>query len=201
MAAKPEGPRRPSVDDMALFERAMRDARRLERERRQPRPQAEPRPPALRPQREKPKPRLAPPPAAVTTPPEPAAPPYVVERRVSVPGLDRRTTERLARGQLPIEARLDLHGHRQADAHQALAAFILASASAGRRCVLVVTGKGQTSGAAPLMAEAAPGVLKRNLPRWLSQPPLAEKVLAIRPALPQHGGEGAFYVLLRRQRR
>ena len=51
------------------------------------------------------------------------------------------------------------------------------------------------------MGEEEPGVLKRNLPRWLAMPPLADKVLAIRPALPQHGGEGAFYVLLRRERR
>ncbi len=53
---------------------------------------------------------------------------------------------------------------------------------------------------AVLAGDEAPGVLKRNLPRWLAEPGLADKVLAIRPALPQHGGEGAFYVLLRRSR-
>jgi DNA-nicking Smr family endonuclease len=126
----------------------------------------------------------------------------VVERRRAVPGLDRRTTERLTKGQLPVEARLDLHGHRQATAHRALDAFILASHRAGRRCVLVVTGKGQgrADAPAPIMGDEAPGVLRRNLPRWLAEPGLADKVLAIRPALPQHGGEGAFYVLLRRSR-
>jgi DNA-nicking Smr family endonuclease len=126
----------------------------------------------------------------------------VVERRRAVPGLDRRTTERLTKGQLPVEARLDLHGHRQATAHRALDAFIGASHRAGRRCVLVVTGKGQERQGTPpaIMGDEAPGVLKRNLPRWLAEPGLADKVLAIRPALPQHGGEGAFYVLLRRSR-
>lgn len=204
MATKPDGPRRPSAEEMALFDRAMRDARRLapKKQQAQRRTADRPRPrPGVEMPQQPPKPR----PTASQTPapaPEPLRRPYVVERRASVPGLDRRTAERLARGQLPIEARLDLHGHRQTSAYQALESFVLASARAGRRCLLVVTGKGRGVDDVPWSAaEEAPGIIRRNLPRWLSQPPLAEMVLAIRPALPQHGGEGAFYVLLRRQRR
>lgn len=198
MASRSKGPRRPSADELELFERALGDTRRAGAK--PPRPPARPtptRPPSAAPKARAPQPKPA-------TPPErqPAKPSYVVERRRAVPGLDRRTTERLAKGQLPVEARLDLHGHRQATAHRALDAFIGASHRAGRRCVLVVTGKGQERPGQPppIMGEEAPGVLRRNLPRWLAEPGLADKVLAVRPALPQHGGEGAFYVLLRRNR-
>jgi DNA-nicking Smr family endonuclease len=198
MAKKPEpGPRRPSAEEAALFDRAMRGARQLK-----PRPpgvrRAEPAPAPAKP-RASARPK-APPAKPVPAATPPAGPQLVVERRAMVPGLDRRSAARLARGQLPIEARLDLHGHRQAAAHEALKGFILGSVRAERRCVLVVTGKGQEHGAPAAMGGEAPGVLKRNLPRWLAEPPLADKVLALRPATPQHGGEGAFYVLLRRRR-
>lgn len=194
MVKKPEpGPRRPSAEEAALFDRAMRGARPLK-----------PKAPVAR--RAAPPPRPAAVPAA--TPPKPApaveppaGPQVLVERRAMVPGLDRRSATRLAKGQLPIEAHLDLHGLRQAAAYEALKGFILGSVRAERRCVLVVTGKGQERGTSIAMGEEAPGVLKRNLPRWLSEPPLADKVLALRAATAQHGGEGAFYVLLRRRRR
>ena len=103
-------------------------------------------------------------------------------------GVDRATAERLKRGRRPVEASLDLHGMTQAEAHRALAAFITGSRSAGRRCVLVITGHGRLSG----------GVLKGAVPRWLDEPDLRRAVLAIAPARPQHGGHGALYVLLRR---
>jgi DNA-nicking Smr family endonuclease len=134
-------------------------------------------------------------------PAAPSAPKLAVERRAMVPGLDRRSAARLSKGALAIEARLDLHGLRQADAYAALRGFILEAVRRERRCVLVVTGKGRTERGPPPMGEEAPGVLKRNLPRWLEEPPLAGKVLALRQAMPQHGGEGAWYVLLRRRRR
>ena len=103
-------------------------------------------------------------------------------------GIDRATAERLKRGRRPVEASLDLHGLTQAEAHRALAAFIAGSRAAGRRCVLVITGHGRSSG----------GVLKAAVPRWLEEPELRRAVLAIAPAQPQHGGHGALYVLLRR---
>lgn len=108
-------------------------------------------------------------------------------------GVDGATERRLRRGLMAVEARLDLHGHTQAEAHAALADFILGSYESGRRCVLVVTGRGEPAGGR--------GVLRRNLPGWLSAPALRPYVLASAPAHVRHGGAGASYVLLRRRER
>jgi len=97
-------------------------------------------------------------------------------------GVDRATAERLKRGRRAIEARLDLHGMTQAEAHRALFGFVGGSRTAGRRCVLVITGHGRIGG----------GVLKSAVPRWLHEPELRRHVLAIAPARPQHGGTGAL---------
>lgn len=114
----------------------------------------------------------------------------------NVPGLDRRQALRLRRGQLSIEARLDLHGMTQAQAHRALAGFLARSHAAGRRVVLIVTGKGTRQG-----ADGSPtGVLRRTVPRWLAEPALRPLVLATAAALPRDGGDGALYLLLRRSR-
>jgi DNA-nicking Smr family endonuclease len=107
-------------------------------------------------------------------------------------GIDRASAERLKRGRHPIEARLDLHGKTQAEAHHALAAFIHNSSEAGRRCVLVITGRG--------LGPSGPGVLKSAVPRWLEEVGLRRKILAIAPAQPRDGGAGALYLLLRRRR-
>jgi DNA-nicking Smr family endonuclease len=106
-------------------------------------------------------------------------------------GIDRANAERLKRGLHRIEARLDLHGMTQAEAHQSLSAFIAASRAAGRRCVLVITGRG--------LGQSGPGVLKSSVPRWLEEPELRRHILAIAPAQLQHGGPGATYLLLRRR--
>jgi DNA-nicking Smr family endonuclease len=106
-------------------------------------------------------------------------------------GIDRATAERLKRGRLPIEARLDLHGMTQDEAHRALAGFIRASRAAGKRCVLVITGRGAVGG----------GVLRSAVPRWLDEPGLRPQLLAIATAQPQDGGAGALYVMLRRSDR
>lgn len=107
-------------------------------------------------------------------------------------GLDRRKAERLSRGKLPIEATLDLHGLRQAEAHRRLETFLADSQAAGKRCVLVVTGKGQYKEDA--------GVLRSAVPRWLNEQPNRARVLSFDYAQPRHGGTGALYVLLRRRR-
>ena len=107
-------------------------------------------------------------------------------------GVDRRSLERLRRGQMEIEAELDLHGHTQITAYRALTAFIEGHAGAGRRCVIVVTGKGATRDGG--------GVLKSAVPGWLNEPELREHILAFCHARPNDGGDGALYVLLRRQR-
>jgi DNA-nicking Smr family endonuclease len=103
-------------------------------------------------------------------------------------GLDRASAERLRRGRYPIEARLDLHGMTQAEAHRALNGFVAGSRAIGRRCVLVITGHGRMSG----------GILKSAVPRWLNEPDLRRHVLAITPAQQRDGGAGALYLLLRK---
>jgi DNA-nicking Smr family endonuclease len=107
-------------------------------------------------------------------------------------GIDRANAERLKRGLHRIEARLDLHGMTQADAHRALVTFIEASRGAGRRCVLVITGRG--------LSPSGSGILKSSVPRWLEEPELRHQILAIASAQPHHGGAGATYLLLRRRR-
>ena len=101
-----------------------------------------------------------------------------------------------------IEGRLDLHGYTQADAHRAVDAFITDSRRMGRRCVLIITGKGSPRERADLsiMPDRDIGVLRRNVPRWLAASPIREMSLHIEPARSQHGGDGAYYVLLRRKR-
>lgn len=100
---------------------------------------------------------------------------------------DRRTERRLRRGEIEIDARLDLHGLRQEGAHRALDAFM--ARHAGRsRCLLVITGKGR----------GGSGVLRARLADWLAASDHAAKILALRPAAIRHGGDGAFYVMLRR---
>ncbi len=111
-------------------------------------------------------------------------------------GVDRATAQRFKRGEMPIEASLDLHGMTQDSAHSALVGFIKRARAAGRRCVLVITGKGERAG-----ADGAPtGVLRANVPRWLNEPGLKASVLAIAHARPRQGGTGALYVLLKRVR-
>ena len=108
------------------------------------------------------------------------------------PGLDHRSAKRLKRGQMKIEDSLDLHGCNQQEAHSLLTSFIASAQNAGKRCVLIITGKGQiTKGS---------GVLRTNVPGWLNQSPNRAKVLSFTYALPKDGGTGALYVLLRRQR-
>jgi DNA-nicking Smr family endonuclease len=106
-------------------------------------------------------------------------------------GIDRANAERLKRGLHRIAARLDLHGMTQAEAHGALAAFVAASRVAGRRCVLVITGRG--------LGQNGPAILKSSVPRWLEERELRRHILAIAPAQPHHGGPGATYLLLRRR--
>lgn len=158
--------------------------------------------------------RKAAPAAGAVTKPEagsaraaPAAPLRVPPgRHAPTAGLDRRLAERLRRGRLPIESRIDLHGLTQAEAHLRLDAFLAGAHRSGKRCVLVITGKGTAraeSASAPGGRFALPearGVLRQLVPRWLGEGANARRVLAIAPAQPRHGGEGALYVYLRRPR-
>ena len=113
--------------------------------------------------------------------------------------IDDKTARKLLRGRLSIDARLDLHGMTQQQAHDRLAAFLRDSHRRGARHVLVITGKGR-DGAEHVIAPHRHGILRHSLPHWLSAPPLAGRVLDLAPAHRKHGGGGAYYVYLRRQR-
>lgn len=124
-----------------------------------------------------------------TPPPRPRAP-LPDLRHGAVVGVDRRTAERMKHGDMAIDGRIDLHGMTQDAAHASLLAFIARSFDGGRRCVLVITGKGREGS----------GILRSQVPRWLNQSPLRERILSFSYAKPHHGGEGALYVLVKRRR-
>jgi DNA-nicking Smr family endonuclease len=117
-------------------------------------------------------------------------------------GLDRRRVRRLARGNEQIDARIDLHGMRQAAAQEALLSFLKQAQGRDYRLVLVITGKGnpgrETNGS--FMPDREPGVLRREVPRWFATPRFRALVAGFETAAPRHGGEGAIYVQVRRRR-
>ena len=135
--------------------------------------------------------------AGTPAPPRPPAPPPVPP----LAPLERRLKQRLSRGSHPIDAVIDLHGMRQAEAHDALRHFILRGQASGHTVVLVVTGKG---GSAPQDRDGIfeeRGVLRRVVPHWLRLPDLRPAVLGFEEAVAHHGGSGALYVRLRRRSR
>lgn len=103
---------------------------------------------------------------------------------------DAPTRKKLAKGRLPIEARVDLHDMNQAQAHGLLLSFLHRAHARGLRHVLVITGKGASYG--------SDGVLKRAVPVWLTTPPFRALVSGAADAARTHGGAGALYIRLRR---
>ncbi len=126
--------------------------------------------------------------------------PAIEERLASQPlRMDHGAFRNMTRGKLQPEGRIDLHGMTLAEAHPELVHFILNAQAAGRRLVLVITGKGKHKddhGPIPVRI----GALRHEVPRWLNQPPLRGAVLQIATAHLKHGGAGAYYVYLRRLR-
>jgi DNA-nicking Smr family endonuclease len=115
--------------------------------------------------------------------------------------LDRQTARRLERGHVAVEARLDLHGMRQREAHAVLRRFLKSAQGKGYRHVLVITGKGAEPDARRnFYADDARGVLRSAVPHWLTAPNLAHVVLSYAEAPRRLGGEGALYVRLRKPR-
>jgi DNA-nicking Smr family endonuclease len=115
--------------------------------------------------------------------------------------LDRQTARQLERGKLAVEARLDLHGMRQSEAHAALRRFLKSAQGKGYRHVLVITGKGsEPEERRSFYEEDERGVLRQAVPHWLAQPDLAQVVVSYSEAPRRLGGEGALYVRLRRPR-
>lgn len=199
-----EGPKI-SEADRALWRKVTQDAKPLDKRPLDKQEGTADRPEAVKPETSAAGPAEAPPvrprKAVAPSPPtaggatrKPAAPDLESGRAA---GVDRRNLERLRRGKLPIEATIDLHGDTQAIAHRRLGGFLTRSQAAGRRCVLVITGKGRLGRG---QEGQEPGVIRANLPRWLNEAANRERVLAFAQAQPAHGGAGAFYVLLRRRR-
>ena len=113
--------------------------------------------------------------------------------------MDHKSFGRMKRGKLSPEARIDLHGMTLAEAHPALIGFIFNAHSSKMRLVLVITGKGKAnSDSGPIPARK--GILKHQVPHWLSVAPIKSIVLQVSEAHLKHGGSGACYVYLRRQR-
>ncbi|MCW5724338.1 MAG: Smr/MutS family protein [Maricaulaceae bacterium] len=111
---------------------------------------------------------------------------------------DRSAERKLRRGNIEIEARADLHGLTQDQARAALGRFLHSAKARGLRSVLVITGKGgRPADRARDVFESEPGILRRRLPQWLAEPDLRAIVSGYSPAHRRHGGEGAFYVLLK----
>jgi len=169
-----------SAEDRALWEAVMRSAKPL-----RPLPSAAPPDSA---------PAAVPPPGpapgrAAGLPPRPSAPPRPVLPPLAP--LERRMIQRLVRGAAEIEARLDLHGLTEAEAHDALHGFLLSAQTRGLRLVLVVTGKGRSPDS---------GALRRLVPIWLALPGTRRLVVGFEPARPAHGGAGAHYVRIRRRK-
>jgi DNA-nicking Smr family endonuclease len=146
-------------------------------------------------------------PAAVADRPSPVQPRRMTLRDAapaapSLAPLDRRFKQRVARGREPIDERIDLHGMTQSQAHAALLRFLRRAQAAGARTVLVVTGKGsgKTSDLGARDAASERGVLRRQVPLWLALPEFRPLVVGFDAAHVGHGGQGALYLRLRREK-
>lgn len=120
--------------------------------------------------------------------PMPAAP---VRRHMKLHPIERPIQRKIARGRIAIDGRIDLHGLNQSEAHNLLLDFLVRAREHGRRHVLVITGKGTSSG--------GDGILRRMVPQWLEKADFRLIVSGYEQAARGHGGEGALYVRLRRQ--
>jgi DNA-nicking Smr family endonuclease len=136
------------------------------------------------------RPVASPRPVPSVQPPKPSRPPAP-----PLAPLGRRERSKLSRGRNEIDARLDLHGMTQSRAHRMLFGFLQQAHHDGHTFVLVITGKGKVGG-----SEAERGVLRRQVPQWLSLPEFRSLVVGFEEAHIGHGGAGALYVRVRRAR-
>jgi DNA-nicking Smr family endonuclease len=140
------------------------------------------------------KPLLKPPPKFKKPAPAPKTVASVVTAKPVAPPLEpltRRMKSRVAKGKHAIDARLDLHGFTQHEAHSVLLRFLRNAHARDARLVLVITGKGRGGEI---------GVLRRQVPQWLGLPEFRALVVGFEDAAISHGGEGALYVRVRRSR-
>lgn len=184
LSASPRRKRSLSEEERALWESVAKQIKPLRKKPRAAKAQAEApvvdAPAAVKPAGS-PKPPAS---AKILRAPKPEAPPLAP--------LGRRERSQLSRGRKQIDARLDLHGMTQTRAHRALSGFLQRAHSDGLTFVLVITGKGKMG------AESERGVLRRQVPQWLSLPEFRSLVVGFEEAHIGHGGEGALYVRIRR---
>jgi DNA-nicking Smr family endonuclease len=184
----PDSPRRKRIlseEERALWESVVRQAKPLRTKRLAAMPLAAVEAEMRRLTKAVPQPKLAP--VAKSSPSvRPAVPPLAP--------LGRRERLQLSRGRKEIEARLDLHGMTQGHAHRALSEFLHRAHSEGLTFVLIITGKGKVG------TESERGVLRRQVPQWLSQPEFRGLIVGFEQAHVGHGGAGALYVRIRRSR-
>ena len=169
-----------SEEDRVLWSLVARTARPLKGTL-QPANEPPPAPPAAKP--------VMPPKIAAAAPPPPADP----RRKHVFHTFDGQTRDKIGKGKLPLEGRVDLHGMTQETAHSLLLSFLRRAYETDVRYVLVITGKGSSFG--------SEGVLRRAVPNWLATPSFRALVSGHDDAARHHGGSGALYVRLRRKAR
>lgn len=186
------------LDDAALWDRLVADVAPLRRPVRVKVFAAKPETPPI---------QIATPPRV--RPPAPAARVVPIPRGVPQPpprppvpfaGIDKRTAERFRKGEMPIDAIIDLHGHTLDAAFRLLERALTRAVAGGQRCLLIITGKGIERAEMDGFMPSGRGVLRDLVPRWLADPINRDRVLSVTSASHRHGGGGAFYVLIRRQR-
>ena len=192
----PAWPRRKrslSEEERALWESVAKQTKPLRKKHRAAKPPAGDSPATEAPAAAKPAAPPKPPPSTkILRAPKPQVPPAAPPLLAP---LGRRERSQLSRGRKEIDARLDLHGMTQARAHHALSGFLQRAHREGLTFVLVITGKGRAMG-----AETERGVLRRQVPQWLSLPEFRSLVVGFEEAHIGHGGEGALYVRIRRSK-
>jgi DNA-nicking Smr family endonuclease len=151
-----------------------------------------------------PEPEKAAPETAASPPPKSSSPPKAAPKPVRpsspAPVADAGAHRRVRRGQVDVSVRIDLHGLTHDQAKAALGDAIERAQAEGARSLLVITGKGERQSASPDFWEPRPGVLRRSLPGWVNDPTMRPHVAGVAEAHARHGGEGAFYILLKAHR-
>ena len=121
------------------------------------------------------------------------------EKKVEFTGIHRRLEQKMLRGQIKIDSTLDLHGMTQEEAKDAIVNFVKMAKKNNLNIVLIITGKGISKDNKDdgYRNRYARGVLNQNLPNWLKLPQIRNDINGYRYANIKHGGEGAYYILLK----
>lgn len=113
-------------------------------------------------------------------------------------GIDKITLNKFKKEEFKIEAVLDLHGYKEDDAFEKVEDFITQCYNQGKRCVIIVTGKGHLRQNDDIYTPT--GILKRQTPQWLNMPRIRAMILVYKNPSERLGGKGALYILLKRNK-